>query len=98
MSKQLTAEDFAELLYAESEKRLEEQEKEPDVFTRREVQEITGMSARKALEFVKELMVERKGKPIFTTRYDAWGRKQPNIPAIRIDKEALNVSLRDSSK
>lgn len=97
MSRQLTAEDFAELLIAESEKRLEEQEKEPDVFIRREVQAITEMSEKMALKFMKELMEEGKAKPVFATRRDAWGRKQPNIPAIRINREALNVSLRDTS-
>ena len=92
----MTAEDFAAVLYAESERRLEEEEKEPDVFTRREVQKSTGMSEKKALSFMKELMTEGKAKPIFTARKDAWGRVQPNIPAIRLNMEELNVPFRDS--
>ena len=84
----MTAEDFIAVLQQESEKRKEQLIKDPDVFTTKEIAEKTGLSNRKALGFMKELMEEEKGKPVFTTRKDAWGRLQPNIPAIRLIMEA----------
>lgn len=93
----MTADDFVEIVLREYEKREKEQQKEPDVFIRREIQELTGLSEKRALSFMKDLMNDDIAEPVFTSRADAWGRVQPNIPAIRIKMEAINVSLRDSS-
>lgn len=98
-----TAEDYMAVLHAEWEKRLERNEIDPDVYTRREVQKKTGMSEKKALSWMKELMEDGVAKPCFASRKDAWGRVQPTIPAIRFDMKSVeqlleeaNVSLRDS--
>lgn len=83
----MTAEDFIEVLQKESEKRKELLVEDPDVFTTKEIEKKTGLSNRKALSFMKELMKEDKGKPVFAHRKDAWGRLQPGIPAIRLIRE-----------
>lgn len=83
----MTAEDFIEVLQKESEKRKELLVEDPDVFTTREIEKKAGLSNRKALSFMKELMEEGKGKAVFATRKDTWGRLQPNIPAIRLIRE-----------
>ena len=84
---EMSAEDFIAVLQQESEKRKEQLIEDPDVFTTKEIEKKLDLSNRKALEFMKELMQDGKGKAIFTTRKDAWGRLQPNIPAIRLIKE-----------
>lgn len=84
---EMSAEDFIAVLQQESERRKEQLIEDPDVFTTKEIEKKLDLSNRKALEFMKELMQDGKGKAIFTTRKDAWGRLQPNIPAIRLIKE-----------
>lgn len=84
---EMTAEDFLAVLQRESERRQERIEEDPDVFTTKEVAKRTGLGHRRALSFMKELFAEGAGVPIFTTRKDAWGRSQPNIPAIRLVME-----------
>ena len=84
---EMTAEDFIAVLQQESEKRKDQLIEDPDVFTTKEIQKKTGLSNRKALSFMRELMEEGKGKPVFATRKDTWGRLHPNIPAIRLIME-----------
>lgn len=88
-----TAEDYMAVLHAEWEARLERNESEPDVYTRREVQERTGMSEKGALTWMKELMHNELADPCFTSRKDAWGRVQPAIPAIRLNVVAIRTRM-----
>lgn len=80
-------------IYQEWERRKKEEIDDPEVFTTREISEKTGMSNKKALDFIKYLIVEDIAEAIFTTRKDTWGRPQPSIPAIRINAEAADELL-----
>jgi hypothetical protein len=84
---EMTVEDYLAVLQKESERRKERLIEDPDVYTTKEIEQMTGLSNRKALEFMKELMADGLGKPVFTTRKDTWGRLQPNIPAMRLIME-----------
>jgi len=95
---EMTAEDYMAVLHAELENRLERNEIEPDVYTRREVQEQTGMSEKGALKWMKELMRLELADPCFTTRKDTWGRIQPAIPAMRLNVAAIRLKMESEAK
>jgi hypothetical protein len=80
-------------IYEEWERRKKEQIKDPDVFTTKEICEKTGLSNKKALVFIKYLIVKDVAEAVFTTRKDMWGRPQPSIPAVRINTEEADELL-----
>lgn len=84
---EMTAEELLGKLQEAYERQLEKNEIQPGVFTTNEISIMTGWGSRKSLTFVKQLMADGEAAPVFATRKDAWGRIQPNIPAIRLIME-----------